>query len=149
MALRIGEREVQNVTVLDLVGRLVAGQESEGFMDLVKGLTGRPGAKILLNLKNLTTIDSTGLGAMVVAHSGVTAAGGQIKLLNASQRHINLLVLTRLATLFPSFNEESEAVRSFATPEQMGHQFDILDFVRSEEQNERLTSEDQPVKDRQ
>jgi anti-sigma B factor antagonist len=147
MALHIGERELQDVRVLDLAGRLVAGPESTDFIDLVKRLVGSVGAKIILNLKSLTTIDSTGLGAMVVVRSAAVAAGGEIKLLNASQRHINLLVLTRLATLFPSFNDESEAVRSFVPPEQRGHQFDILEFVRSEEESGPLTGEDHAVKD--
>ena len=147
MALHIGEREVQDVTVLDLAGHLVAGHESTDFIDLVKRLVGSVGAKLILNLKSLTTIDSTGLGAMVAARSAAMAAGGEIKLLNASQRHINLLVLTRLATLFPSFNDESEAVRSFVPPEQRGQQFDILDFVRSEEESGALAGDDHPVKD--
>jgi hypothetical protein len=80
-------------------------------------------------------IDSSGLGVLVSAHLTIQKAGGAIKLLNASQRHINLLVLSKLTTVFPNFDSEEEGIESFLPKQQAGRHFDILEFVRSEEED--------------
>lgn len=142
MALQIGQREVREVTVLDLDGQLVAGDEAASFRQLIDELIERERLKILTNLKSVRMIDSSGLGVLVSAHLAIEKAGGAIKLLNASQRHISLLVLTKLSTLFPNFEDEEAGVRSFLPMDQAGRQFDILEFVRSEEaEGETLTGE--------
>ncbi len=142
MALHIGQREVGNVTVLDLEGRLIAGEEAASFRSVVDVLIDETRIWILANLKSVRMIDSSGLGVLVSAHLAIQKAGGAIKLLNASQRHINLLVLSKLTTVFPNFEDEDAGIRSFLPKEQAGRQFDILEFVRSEENNgESLTGE--------
>jgi hypothetical protein len=88
-------------------------------------------------------IDSSGLGVLVSAHLAIQKAGGAIKLLNASQRHINLLVLSKLTTVFPNFNDEDEGVQSFLPKEQAGRHFDILEFVRSEDSDGQLLTRDE------
>jgi anti-sigma B factor antagonist len=133
MALHKGQREVRNVTVLDLEGQLVAGDEVASFRDLIDVLIDDGRIWILTNLKGVHRIDSSGLGVLVSAHLAIEKAGGAIKLLNASQRHINLLVLSKLATLFPNFEDEDAAIESFLPKEQVGRHFDVLEFVRGEE----------------
>ena len=140
MALHIGQREVRKVTILDLDGQLVAGDEAASFRDLIDVFIEESRIWILLNLKSVRMIDSSGLGVLVSAHLAIRKAEGAIKLLNASQRHINLLVLSKLTTVFPNFEDEDQAIESFLPKEQAGRQFDILEFVRSEEeQGESLT----------
>jgi anti-sigma B factor antagonist len=133
MALHIGQREVRNVTILDLEGQLLAGDDAASFRGLIDVLIQEKRIWVLVNLKHVRMIDSSGLGVLVSAHLAIEKAGGEIKLLNASQRHINLLVLSKLFTLFPNFEDEDTAVQSFLPKEQVGKQFDILEFVRSEE----------------
>ncbi len=140
MALHIGQREVRKVTILDLDGQLVAGDEAASFRDLIEVFIEESKIWILLNLKSVRMIDSSGLGVLVSAHLAIQKAEGAVKLLNASQRHINLLVLSKLTTVFPNFEDEDQAIESFLPKEQAGRQFDILEFVRSEEeQGESLT----------
>lgn len=133
MALHIAQREVRNVTVLDLEGQLVAGDEAASFRDLIDVLIEQARTKILTNLKSVRMIDSSGLGVLVAAHLAIEKAGGALKLLNASQRHISLLVLTKLSTLFPNFDDEETGLQSFLPDDQAGRHFDILEFVRSTE----------------
>ncbi|MFL6450647.1 MAG: STAS domain-containing protein [Bryobacteraceae bacterium] len=142
MALRIGQREVRNVTVLDLEGQLVAGDEAASFRELIDVLIGEAKIWILANLHGVRMIDSSGLGVLVSAHLAIEKAAGAMKLLNASQRHMNLLVLTKLSTLFPNFEDEGAAIESFLPKEQTGRQFDILEFVRSEENDDQLLTSD-------
>ena len=140
MALHIGQREVRNVSILDLEGQLVAGEEAASFRNLIDVFIEQSRIWILVNLKSVRVIDSSGLGVLVSAHLAIRKAEGAIKLLNASQRHINLLVLSKLATVFPNFEDESAAIDSFLPKGQAGRHFDILEFVRSEEeQGESLT----------
>src|SRR4051794_30891014 len=120
MALQIGQREVRNVTVLDLEGQLVAGDEAASFRDRIDVLIGEAKVWILANLKSVRMIDSSGLGVLVSAHLAIEKAGGAIKLLHASQRHINLLVLSKLTTVFPYFEDEDSGINSFLPKEQMG-----------------------------
>jgi anti-sigma B factor antagonist len=144
MALHIGQREVRDVTVLDLEGQLVAGDEAAAFRDRIDMLIGAAKVSILTNLKSVRMIDSSGLGVLVSAHLAIKKAGGAIKLLNASQRHINLLVLSKLTTLFPNFEDEDAGVDSFLPADQAGRRFDILEFVRSEESSDETLTGEQP-----
>jgi anti-sigma B factor antagonist len=147
MALQIAQREVRNITVLDLDGQLVAGEEAASFRSLIDELIEQGRIHVLVNLKHVRMVDSSGLGVLVSAHLAIEKAGGAIKLLNASQRHINLLVLSKLATLFPNFEDEDAAISSFLPKEQSGRQFDILEFVRSEENEAQPLTGDKPKED--
>jgi len=130
MSLHMTRREREGVTILDCKGRLVAGEESTILRDSVKELATGP-VKIILNLADIDYIDSTGLGGMVICFTTVRKAGGTIKLLNLTRRNIELLVLTKLETVFEVFNDEQDAVNSFF-PDREVKKFDILAFVQSQ-----------------
>jgi anti-anti-sigma regulatory factor len=116
------------------MNKYFGGQADSAYLlVIIDQLLGINKKQILLNFRELTEIDETALDALVEAHSKAQGAEGVIKIVNAAQRHTDLLILSRLAPLFPSFNSEEEAIRSFA-PE-AGH-FDILEFVREMNEEE-------------
>ena len=86
---------------------------------------------VILNLRDVDYIDSTGLGALVVGFTSLRKAGGKLSLLNVSRRNIELLVYTKLATVFEIFNDEQEAVNGYF-PERAIKRFDILSFVQEQ-----------------
>jgi anti-sigma B factor antagonist len=114
MALKIISREVEGVVVLSLDGRIVLGEETIALRDKVKGLLGEGKRKIVLDLKNVTMIDSSGLGAMVTAHSSAKSAGATLRLCNLGTRTNELLQMTRLVTVFEVSNTEADAVRAMS-----------------------------------
>jgi anti-sigma B factor antagonist len=131
MALEITQREREGVAILDLAGRITVGEESGGIRDRLKELVTAGQTRIVLNLKDVDFIDSTGLGALVVAHTGIRKAGGRLALENLNERNIELLVLTKLSTVFDVFDDEQQAVNSFF-PDRQIKKFDILSFVREQ-----------------
>ncbi len=130
MALSLNRREREGIVILDLKGRLVAGEEATTLRDKVKELATGP-VNLILNLEGVDYIDSTGLGGMVICFTTVRKAGGTIKLLNLSRRNVELLVLTKLETVFEVFADEQDAVNSFF-PDRELKKFDILAFVQSQ-----------------
>ena len=112
MALRITQREAGAVTILDLAGKL-AGEASETLADRVDDLVRAGRTRLVLNLGGVSIIDSTGLGGLLSKRTAVMDAGGQLKLLNLSERVRDLIVTTKLETVFDTFDSEGEAVRSF------------------------------------
>jgi len=130
--MNIAQREVEGITILDLDGRLVAGSDSSSLRERVVELADRKRLNIILNLKRVEFIDSTGLGTMVMCFTGIQKQGGALKLLNLSKRHIELLVLTKLTTIFEVFDDEQDAINSFFPDREVRH-FDILNFVKSQE----------------
>ncbi|MBV8707227.1 MAG: STAS domain-containing protein [Acidobacteriaceae bacterium] len=138
MPLQLEQHQSGGVTVLRISKKFVGEPDSAYLLVDIDQLIASGKKDLLLNLRELTEIDNAGLGALAEAHAKVTAADGVIKIVNAAQRHIDLLILSQLAPLFPSFNDEDEAVKSFA-PEPKP--FDILEFVREvneEEQGQQL-----------
>jgi anti-sigma B factor antagonist len=115
MELKIEERLVGDVTVLDIVGRLTTDQGAEYLKDKINSLIAQQRTDIVLNLKNVSYIDSGGLGQLAASYGSVMKTGGAMKLLSVNSRNHNLLSITRLVTLFESFDSEVEAVRSFET----------------------------------
>jgi len=91
------------------------------------------GIKVILNLKDVDYIDSTGLGTMVICFTTLQKAGGSLKLVNLNRRNIELLLLTKLSTVFQIFGEEQEAVNSFFPEREIKH-FDILSFVQKQKE---------------
>ena len=134
MALHFSEHVREDVTILNIEGRLVAGEEATEFRDKVKELTAAGKTKVVLNLKEVEYIDSTGLGALVMCANTVRNAGGVQKLLNLNRRNVELLVMTKLATIFEIFDDEQDAVNSFF-PDREIKKFDILSFVKSQKKN--------------
>jgi anti-sigma B factor antagonist len=130
MRLEISTREREGIILLDLKGRLTAGPDVSTFRSAVEtAITAAVGAKIILNLLQIDYIDSTGLGAIVMCSTSAKNAGGAAKLLNLNRQNVELLVLTKLDTIFEVFNDEMDAINSFFPGREI-KRFDILSFVR-------------------
>lgn len=114
MALKIADTEVDGVEVLALEGRIVLGEETVALREKVKGLLAAGKKKIVLDLKNVTMIDSSGLGALVSAHSSAKSAGATLRLCNLGTRTNELLQMTRLLTVFEVSATEADAVRAMS-----------------------------------
>jgi anti-sigma B factor antagonist len=114
MALKITNRAVDGVAVLELDGRIVLGEETSAHRENVKGLLGAGKKNIILDLKNVTMIDSSGLGALVAVHSSAKSAGASLRLCNLGSRFNELLQITKLYTVFEVSSTEEEAVRAMA-----------------------------------
>lgn len=115
MDVNIEERVVGPVTILDIVGRLTMDQAPEHLKDKINSLVSQQRTHIVLNLRNVPYIDSGGLGQLVASFGSVMKSGGALKLLGVNSRNHDLLSITRLVTVFESFDSEAEAVQSFQT----------------------------------
>lgn len=133
MSLEIQQREREGIVILDLKGRLTVGSEVSTFRDRLQKLISSGRTSIILNLQDVDYIDSTGLGALVMAYTSLQRAGGKIKLLNLSRRGIELLVMTKLTTIFEVFDDEQNAINSFFPDREIKH-FDILSFVQQQKE---------------
>lgn len=114
MSVKLTTRQVGDVTVIDANGRITLGEGSSTFRDTIKELTGKGNKKLLLNLGDVSYIDSSGIGEMVSGFTSVTNQGGQLKLLKLTRRVKDLLQITKLYTVFEVFEDEAAAVRSFS-----------------------------------
>jgi anti-sigma B factor antagonist len=106
-------RQVGDVTVVDVEGRITLGEGATTFRDTVRDLANAGNKKLLLNLAEVSYIDSSGIGEMVSGFTSVTNQGGQVKLLNLTKRVKDLLQITKLYTVFEVFDNEEHGVRSF------------------------------------
>ena len=113
MCLTASQRQLNGVTVVDLSGRLVLGEESKMIREELKNLASRGQKKILLNLAGVSFIDSSGLGALIGGYTTVTSQQGQLKLVNVSQTIHEILQMTRLLAVFEVHSNEAAAVQSF------------------------------------
>ena len=113
MPLKIDTREVAHVTILDVKGRIVLGDEIGVLRDAVRGLVADGKKKIVLNLADVDYIDSSGVGELVGCFTTVRNAGGELKLLNLSQKVQDVLYVTKLYTVFDIRDDEFTAVKSF------------------------------------
>lgn len=129
MALDITKHDVEGITVCDFKGSIVLGESAGAVRDVVKELTTGGHTRAVFNLKHVDFVDSSGLGVLILAHSNMQTAGGALKLANLSRRSMELLVLTKLSTVFEVFGDEQDAVNSFF-PNREIRRFDILDFVK-------------------
>jgi anti-sigma B factor antagonist len=111
---KLTTRQVGDVTVIDAVGRITLGEGASSFRDMVRDLASRGHKKILLNLAEVSYIDSSGIGELVSGFTTVTNSGGQLKLLNLTKRVKDLLQITKLYTVFDVHEDEAAAIRSFA-----------------------------------
>ena len=110
----IKERVVDGVSVLDLSGKIVLGEGDGQVRDRIKDLLADGQRKILLNLGDVTYIDSAGLGALISSYTTTKREGGSLKLMNLTKRIQDLLAITKLITVFDTFDTEAEAVESFS-----------------------------------
>jgi anti-sigma B factor antagonist len=111
--LDVTERQAGDVTILDLTGEVRLGDSSVALRNSTRKLADVGKNKILLNLADVKYIDSTGIGELIASYTTVTRQGGQLKLLNLTDRIQNLLVITKLLTVFDSYDDEAEALKSF------------------------------------
>ena len=112
--MQIEERPFGDVVVLDLKGRVMLGEGDEILKDKVNSLLNQGKKKIVLNLAEVPYIDSAGLGEVVRTFTTVSRQGGQLKLLNLTKRITDLLAITKLLTVFDTYDSENEAVQSFS-----------------------------------
>jgi len=113
--MQIQERASGDVMVLDLKGKITLGEGDELLKDKVNSLVNQGHKKIVLNLADVPYIDSAGLGEIVRTYTTVSRQGGSLKLLNLTKRITDLLAITKLLTVFETFDAESDAVKSFST----------------------------------
>jgi len=110
---KLTSRQVGDVTVIDAGGRITLGEGASAFRDIIREMSAKGNKKLLLNLGEVSYIDSSGIGEMVSGFTTVTNNGGHLKLLGLSKRVKDLLQITKLYTVFEVFDDEAEAVRSF------------------------------------
>ena len=111
--MQISERSVGDVVVLDVKGRITLGDGDELLKDKVNQLVNAGKKKIVLNLAEVPYVDSAGLGEIVRTYTTVSRQGGSLKLLNLTKRISDLLAITKLLTVFETFDSEDEAIKSF------------------------------------
>ena len=114
MALRIGQRDVGSATILDLTGKL-AGEASETLADRIDDLIDTGRTRLILNLRGVAFIDSAALGTLLSKRAAVKNAGGQLRLLNLTERVWDLMVTTKLELVFETFGSEADALEGFAS----------------------------------
>jgi len=110
----IKERVVGGVSVLDLSGKIVLGEGDGQIRDRIKDLLADGQRKILLNLGEVNYIDSAGLGALISSYTTTKRQGGQLKLVNLTKRIQDLLAITKLITVFETYDNEGQALASFS-----------------------------------
>ena len=113
MNMKSNLRQVGGVTIVDVSGRIVIGEESAALRDLVSNLLSKGHRQILFNLAEVNYIDSTGLGSLVAAFTSVRKEKGELKLLNLANKVYDLMQITKLYTIFDIMNDETEGVKSF------------------------------------
>ena len=126
--IEIQSREIEGIKILDLSGKLAVGGASD-LREKVNEQVAAGHLRQILNLKHVEYIDSTGLGTMVICYMSLQKAGGALKLVNLNRRNLELVLLTKLSTVFQIFAEEQEAINSFFPDREIKH-FDILSFVQ-------------------
>lgn len=113
MSVTLTSRQVGDVTVIDAAGRITLGEGSSTFRDAIKDLVTKGEKKVLLNLGDVSYIDSSGIGELVSGFTTLSNAGGRLKLLNLTKRVQDLLQITKLYTVFEVFDDEAAGLASF------------------------------------
>ena len=113
MSVKLTTRQVGDVVVIDANGRITLGEGASQFRDTIRELAAQGNKKVLLNLSDVTYIDSSGIGEMVSGFTTITNNGGHLKLIGLSKRVKDLLQITKLYTVFDVYDDEAAAVRSF------------------------------------
>jgi anti-sigma B factor antagonist len=111
--LEVKERQAGDVTILDMTGAVRMGEGAISLRNSIRGLGDQGKKKILLNLSGVKNVDSSGIGELIANYTTISRDGGQLKLLNLTDKIRDLLVITKLLTVFDSYDNESEALNSF------------------------------------
>jgi anti-sigma B factor antagonist len=109
-------RTIGDVTILDVQGTVTVGEQAERLRDKVRSVVQEGARRILVNMAGTSYLDSAGLGELIAAYTSAKRHGGTLKLLNTTKRLTDLLVITKLATVFETFEDEAEAIASFGAP---------------------------------
>ena len=113
MCMKAMVRQVDSVTVVDVSGRITLGEACKQLRDVIRGELGKGHKNLLLNLADVTYIDSSGIGELVSAFTAVSNQGGQLKLLHLTKKVHDLLQITKLYTVFDVRDDEAVAISSF------------------------------------
>jgi len=113
MEITISRRNVDDIKILDCSGKIVLGQGTMTIRNMVRDIITAGGKKIILNLADVSYVDSSGIGELVSTYTTVTSSGGQLKLLNLTKKIEQLLVITKLLTVLQVFDDEQAAIASF------------------------------------
>jgi anti-sigma B factor antagonist len=113
VSMKVNTRQVDGITVLDLSGRITLGEGSVTLRDAIRDLINKGQKSILLNLGDVSYLDSSGLGELVTAYTSVKNSGGELKLLNLTKKVHDLLQITKLYTVFDVKDDEASAISSF------------------------------------
>ena len=114
MSIQVTTRQVGDVSVVDVVGRITLGEGASALRETIRGLVAKDHKKVILNLGEVSYIDSSGIGELVSGFTTVTNHGGVLKLLGLTKRVQDLLQITKLYTVFDIYDSETSAVRSFS-----------------------------------
>ena len=114
MGIQVTSRQVGDVVVIDVVGRITLGEGATALRETIRGLVAKGNKKMVLNLGEVSYIDSSGIGELVSGFTSATNQGGVLKLLGLTKRVKDLLQITKLYTVFEVFDSETSAVRSFS-----------------------------------
>jgi len=128
MSLDIEQSEREGVVILSMKGRVTMGKEATALREKVGALNAAGSHNLIFMMEGVDYIDSTGLGALVMSASSSRRNGGNVKLVGLNRRNIELLVMTKLATIFEIFTDEQDAINSYF-PDRKLKTFDILNFV--------------------
>jgi anti-sigma B factor antagonist len=126
-------RVSDGITILSLDGKLIVGEATAALKEQMKSLTDEGVKQLILDLAEVDYIDSSGLGTLVYCFSTFRKQGGALKMMNLTRRNIELMLLTKLETVFEVFDSEQAAVDSFF-PDREVRKFDILEFLRGQNQ---------------
>jgi len=129
---RLTHREIEGIRILDLRGQLKAGGSESTLRSMINALASDDVIDIVLNLAEVTKIDSDGLETLVLCHTQIRKCGGSLKLARLNSEHLNLNVLTKLNTVFEVFVDEQDAVNSFF-PDLATPHYDVLKWVQEQE----------------
>jgi len=114
-AMQMSERQIGSITILDLAGTITIDDDAGRLKDKINSLIQQARTSVVLNLADVSYIDSGGLGQLVASYAALAKAAGALKLLHLTKRNHDLLSITRLVTVFQAFDTEDEALRSFET----------------------------------
>lgn len=129
--LSIGERQVRDIVVVDLDGKVTIGETNRQLHETLRKLVAEGKKKIILNLQKVAFIDSSGLGEIVAGYSTLRTHGGSLKLINISDRVTDLMTITKLYTVFDIYESEADGINSFEEHEKRSTQPLDTEFVVS------------------
>ena len=112
--MKIKERRRDGIAILDMSGKLMGGPDAEAFNEVLRTIMHEGVVNFIVNMEKVKWVNSTGLGILISGYTTVTRAGGDLKLLKVTARIENIFIVSKLSTVFNSFEDEDEAVRSFA-----------------------------------